>query len=46
MNPEEIEMAFLEGWMLRIADEVDESTNGRYSVTFVINRILVGGKNA
>lgn len=45
MDENEIEMAFLEGWMTRIAGEVDEITNSKYAVTFVISRILVGGKN-
>ena len=46
MNEEEIQFAFLEGFLLKVSEQVDEMFGGIYSITFEISKIQIGGNNA
>ena len=46
MNTEEIEMAYLEGFLLKITEQIDEMSNGKYSITFEITNVGLKPQNA
>ena len=45
MNEEEIQLAFLEGFLLKVSEQVSEMFGGIYSITFEISKVQIGGKN-
>lgn len=46
MKEEEIQLAYIEGFLLKVSEQVNEMFGGIYNVTFEISKIKIGGKNA
>ena len=46
MKEEEIEMAYLEGFLLQITDQIDTMSNGKYTVTFEIQNVGLKPENS
>lgn len=45
MNEEEIQFAYIEGFLLKVSEQVGEMFGGIYNITFEIHKIQIGGKN-
>ena len=46
MEQEEIEMAFLEGFLLQVVEQISEMSNGKYSVSFGIEKAGLKPQNS
>ena len=46
MEQEEIEMAYLEGFLLQITNQIDKMSNGKYTVTFEIQNAGLKPQNS
>ena len=46
MEQNELELAYLEGFLLRVVDQIDSMTNGKYAVSFEIVNVGLKPQNA
>jgi hypothetical protein len=46
MKEEEIIFAYVEGFLRKVIEAVDEMSHGMYTVEFEIKKVQIGGKNA
>jgi hypothetical protein len=46
MKEEEIQLAYLEGFLLKVSEQISEMFGGIYSITFEIQKVQIGGKNS
>ena len=46
MEQEEIEMAYLEGFLLQVVEQIDEMSNGKYTVSFEIQNVGLKPQNS
>ena len=45
MEQNELELAYLEGFLLRVVENISEMSNGKYSVTFEITNVGLKPQN-